>query len=184
MFRSPLRTAALRTAPLSTAFLWGGTRRKRLPRPQPLPEALLLHSQPAAPGYPGICCMASQRAQLAGDRSPSLRLQCKSKLCKPQLPAHVSGCPSSHPHPHGCTAPADRRAQRTRHTVQPTEPLKPCIHLPFLHVLWFSQLEILLTEQDVIPIQGKPLRQAVVFSLRHFNNPSWKEVIWEALTTF
>lgn len=105
----------LEWASLSTRSLCRGTRRRRLHMQQPLPEALLLHCQPAALGYPGIGCMASRRALLAGDHSPSLCLQCKSKLCKPQLPAHV--CPSSHPHLHGCTATAGRRGQRTSHSA-------------------------------------------------------------------
>lgn len=125
MFWSPLRTAALRMGPaLHHIPLWGH-------REEEAPEAgsspfqrhwVLPHSQPAAWGYPGICCMASRRAQLAGDRSPSLRLQCKSKLCKPQLPAHVASCPSSHPHPHSCTATAGRRGQRTHHSAALQKP--------------------------------------------------------------
>lgn len=118
MFWSPLRTAAFRTGPTFHCVPLWGTRRKRLHRQQPFPEALLLHSQPAARGYPGICCMASHRAQLAKHHSLSLHLQCKSKLCKPQLPAHVSVCPRSHPHLHGCyTATAGRRGQRTHHSA-------------------------------------------------------------------
>lgn len=129
MFWSPLRTAALRRGPTFHHVPWWGHEEEEAPEAAAaLCRGTVAALPAAALGYPGICCMASRRAPLAGDRSPSLCPQCKSELCKPQLPAHISGCPSSHPHPHGCTATAGRRGQRTHHSAGYRSP--EAVHSP------------------------------------------------------
>lgn len=175
MFWSPLRTAALRTGPAFHHVPLWGHKEEEAPKAAALSRGTVAVLPACCPRLPWDLLYGFSESSAC--RRPSLHLQCKSKLCKPQLPAHITPI-------HMAAQPQQAGGDREHITVQPTEALKPCIRLFFLHVLWFSQLEIFLTEQDVIPVQGKPLRQAVVFSLRHFNNPSWKEVIWEALTTF
>ena len=185
VFRSPLGIAALRTrrsprlrSPLRAEGAKGSTDRDSSPLPGSTFAAL-----------PPRCPRPSEDTLWHGlsESSACLARGSSPPLC---FSASAGSANLNRQHPPLQLPPAavlgDRKgAERTYCRTQPTEALQPWTSLPFLHMLWFSQLEIFLTgQQDVIPTQGKPLRQAVVFSLRHFNDPSWREVSWEARTTF
>lgn len=144
MFWSPLRTAALRTGPAFPLCPFVGAQggrgsigsspfqRRCCFTASLLPEATLgsvvwLLRELSLPETTDCPSTFSARASFV-----NLSCQHTSPSAPVATPIHMAA------------QPQQAGGDREHITVQPTEALKPCICLPFQHVLWFSQVEIFL----------------------------------------